>query len=53
MNYMIASDMVKVGIESKVSSPETSTNRFRATLTGVLNDVRDMIEASRGGASKL
>jgi carnitine O-acetyltransferase len=44
MNYLIAGDIIKVGIESKTSCTKTSTRRYRATLSGVFRDMKKMIE---------
>ena len=46
MNYLIAPSMIKVGIESKKSCPETKTCKYRATLRGVFMDVSSFIESS-------
>jgi carnitine O-acetyltransferase len=44
MNYLIGKTMIKVGIESKKSCPETKTCKFRSTLRGVLMDLRLFVE---------
>jgi carnitine O-acetyltransferase len=46
MNYLIASDVIKVGIESKKSCVETSSARFKSTLQGVLLDFKTLLESS-------
>ena len=44
MNYLIGKEMIKVGIESKISCAETKTCKFRSTLRGVLTDMQSFIE---------
>ena len=45
MNYLIASDIIKVGIESKYSCLDTSTQKYRTVLTGVLNDLKSFLDS--------
>jgi carnitine O-acetyltransferase len=47
MNYLVAGDIIKVGIESKKSCAKTSTKKYRATLAGVFRDVKRMIEEAK------
>ncbi|KAK7033217.1 carn-acyltransf domain-containing protein [Favolaschia claudopus] len=42
INYLAASDMIKFGIESKVSSPRTSTEGLKDALFEVLSDMRTL-----------
>ena len=39
MNYMLGGKVIKIGIESKNSCKETSTDRFRKTLATTLRDI--------------
>lgn len=39
---LAAPDMVKFGIESKVSSTLTSTNGFKAAIISTMHDMRDI-----------
>ncbi|KAJ3195932.1 hypothetical protein HK101_010611 [Irineochytrium annulatum] len=39
MNYIILPDKIKMGVESKVSSKETSTEKFGTTFVSVLHDM--------------
>ena len=47
MNYMIASNLIKIGVESKYSCGDTSSLKFVTTLAAVLEDVRKMCEAAQ------
>ncbi|KAI8897824.1 acyltransferase ChoActase/COT/CPT [Globomyces pollinis-pini] len=54
MNYTIESDMMKIGVESKVSCPDTSSAKFIETLQGVYADVKHICEfASKNVNAKL
>ncbi|KAJ3045926.1 hypothetical protein HDV00_006192 [Rhizophlyctis rosea] len=56
MNYMIGPKMIKIGIESKNSCKETSTDKFRKTLEGVLVDMIAVCKGANvegGGDGKL
>ena len=45
MNYMLGAKVIKIGVESKVSCPETSTLMFIQTLSRVYDDVGAMCKA--------
>ncbi|RKO86040.1 acyltransferase ChoActase/COT/CPT [Blyttiomyces helicus] len=45
MNYQIREDMIKIGLESKVSCPSTSTLVFRDTLQSSLRDMAAVCSA--------
>ncbi len=45
MNYMLGSNVIKIGVESKVSCSETSTLTFIQTLAKVYDDVGAMCKA--------
>ncbi|TPX71179.1 hypothetical protein SpCBS45565_g01373 [Spizellomyces sp. 'palustris'] len=42
MNYMIASKVIKIGVESKCSCKETSSGKYIETLASVLTDIAQM-----------
>ena len=44
---MAAPDMVKFGIESKFSSPLTSTEKFKEAITEAMNEMYTMCEAAQ------
>lgn len=45
INYLAGDKLVKFGIESKVSNPETSTETFRQNLVEALREMRQVCEA--------
>jgi len=47
INYLVAPDMVKFGIESKFSSPLTSTEKFKEAITEVMEEMYFMCEAAQ------
>ena len=54
MNYMLGKNIIKIGIESKVSCPETSTLKFIQTLSKVYDDIGVMCKTmSETPAAKL
>ncbi|KAI9096994.1 acyltransferase ChoActase/COT/CPT [Phlyctochytrium arcticum] len=52
MNYILWTNLIKIGVESKIDAKDTSSTLFVQTLTGVLNDMKDMCMAAAGDASK-
>ncbi|GAA5949166.1 hypothetical protein JCM3765_003314 [Sporobolomyces pararoseus] len=44
INYLAGDKLVKFGIESKVSNPETSTETFRQNLVEALREMREVCE---------
>ncbi|GAA5932375.1 choline/carnitine O-acyltransferase [Sporobolomyces koalae] len=44
INYLAGDKLVKFGIESKVSNPETSTETFRKNLVEALREMREVCE---------
>ncbi|GAA5848239.1 hypothetical protein JCM5353_009021 [Sporobolomyces roseus] len=44
INYLAGDKLVKFGIESKVSNPETSTETFRSNLVEALREMRQVCE---------
>ncbi|GAA5912502.1 choline/carnitine O-acyltransferase [Sporobolomyces salmoneus] len=44
INYLAGDKLVKFGIESKVSNPETSTETFRENLVQALREMREVCE---------
>jgi len=44
INYLAAPDIVKFGIESKVSSALTSTETFKDTISSVLREIKLIVE---------
>lgn len=48
MNYMIAPNLIKIGVESKISCDETSSGKFIETLNGVYTDMKLLCEAQIG-----
>ncbi|KAJ3101205.1 hypothetical protein HDU96_010082 [Phlyctochytrium bullatum] len=53
MNYIIFPNRIKMGVESKVSFPETSTIKFCETFSAVLADMGRVVEKAEQGGAKL
>lgn len=51
MNYMLGKNIIKVGVESKYSCPETSTRTYVETLKKVYDDVGLMCKEASAEAS--
>ena len=45
--------MLRFGIESKVSCPETSTQRFKLHLVDSLREMKDVVLAAQGQTARL
>ncbi|KAJ3022216.1 hypothetical protein HKX48_006738 [Thoreauomyces humboldtii] len=52
MNYMIAPDLIKIGVESKIACKDTSSARFTETLQRVLDDIAQMCRDINGDNAK-
>ncbi|KAJ7903470.1 acyltransferase ChoActase/COT/CPT [Mycena olivaceomarginata] len=48
INYMVAADMIKLGIESKASSPQTSTDGLKDAIFEALYDMKALCLATDG-----
>jgi carnitine O-acetyltransferase len=46
MNYMLAKNLIKIGVESKISCKDTSSRKYVDTLRQVFDDMKVMVEAA-------
>jgi carnitine O-acetyltransferase len=56
INYLAGNKIIKFGIESKRSCPETSTLKFRSNLIEALREMREVCEKGQievDGSAKL